>query len=89
MAIKNKKHSELERALNAQKKKIREYEGMIKHYSRLEPEAGCTNTALYRLNVHNSILGFRELRAEALKKCAYLKKMINQVQRTYSLNQNH
>lgn len=88
MAIKNRKHSELERALNAQKVKIREYEKMIGYYSRLEPEAGCTDTALHRLNVHNFILRYRELRAEALKRCAYLKKMINQVQRTYSLNQN-
>lgn len=89
MAIKNKKHSELERALNAQKVKIREYECMIDFYSHLKPETGCTDPALFRLNIHNFIVSYRGLRAEALKKCAYLKKMINQVQRTYSLNQNH
>lgn len=86
--IRNKKHSELQRSLNEQRRKVRNYNRYIGYYYELKPDENETDKLMHKRNVHYSILALRKDRAEAHKKCAYLKRMITEAQREYSrLNQ--
>lgn len=86
--IRNKKHSELQRSLNKWREKIANYDKYIGYYYELKPAEDETDRLMFHRNVHYSIIALRKDRAEAHRKCLYLKRMIGEAQREYSrLNQ--
>lgn len=90
MAIKNRKHSELFRAYQESKRLLTSHEYMLKYLSHEHQMMETPVRAVYPEVARNTEYNHhKEERNEQKRRCAYLKKMINQVQRTYSLNQNH